>query len=223
MSLPSCFCILHWSTVSLKMPTYNSTLHLRNYLPRKIGVVWMFASYLRSEVTGSFCTINDFACFCIWLCLLVQNNEWYTCPGACKLINFMDVDVAYFFFWHFVLVSSIERGIAEKSYPELDLTLNGNSWTEIHFFFVTPVCLVLCCSGYIWCHFNFQWVGFDAILERQGSSSFGLIYAVCKLFTLQIGFTSAVVLHWLAYIPLALLVHCICFISQGAQWILMLL
>lgn len=35
MSLPSCFCMLHWSTVSLKMPTYNSTLHLRNCLPIK--------------------------------------------------------------------------------------------------------------------------------------------------------------------------------------------
>lgn len=56
---------------------YNSTLHLRNYHPRKTEVVWIFTSYLRSEVRGFFCTINDFACFCILLCLLVQNNEWY--------------------------------------------------------------------------------------------------------------------------------------------------
>lgn len=77
LSLPSCFCMLHWSAVSLKMPIYNPTLHLRNYHPRKIGVVWMFTSYLRSEVTRSFCTINDFACFCILLCLLVQNNAIY--------------------------------------------------------------------------------------------------------------------------------------------------
>lgn len=118
MSLPSCFCMLHWSTVSLKMPTYNSTLHLRNCLPRKIRVVWMFASYLRSDVTESFCTINDFACFCILLHSLVQNNEWYTCPGVCKLINFMDV--AFFFFAFFFLAFCL--GIFNRK---------GNHWKEL--------------------------------------------------------------------------------------------
>lgn len=36
-------------------------------------------------------------------------------------------------------------------------------------------------------------MGFNAILEEQGSSSLGLICAVWKLFTLPIGFPSAIV------------------------------
>ena len=130
MSLLSCFCMLLWSTVSLKMPTYNSTLHLRNYLPRKIGVVWMFASYLRSEVSGSFCTINDFACFCILLCLLVQNNEWYTYPGVCKLINFMDMDVAYFFL-AFCLDIFNRQGNHRKELPRIGLNFK---WQQLDWY-----------------------------------------------------------------------------------------
>lgn len=141
---------------------------LRNPLPRKIGMVLMLASFL--NFTGSFCTITDFACFCILLCLLVQNNEWYTCSGVCKLINFMNVDVASFFIgglgWGgdgFCLSVFNRKGITENglvlAWPQLD-------WKP----FVLPGPRMFHAVVDKWCHFSFQTGGVDA-LEHQGGGS----------------------------------------------------
>lgn len=177
MSLPCCFCVLHPSTGSLKMPTYTT----QESLPRKIGMVLMLASFL--NFAGSFCTITDFACFCILLCLLVQNNEWYTCPGVCKLIKFMNVDVAHFFFGvgvAFCLGVFNRKGNHRKSHPELDLSLNGHSWTGSPLSFLPPECfmlwwingVILASKQGVWCCAWAPGLWWDLIHADNGANHF---------------------------------------------------